>query len=71
MKITTQMLLSGFLNIFIAAPIGWYSLVLFHMSSGVYMPSMTQLYGLFFSMLIGLLFWIRNVFTFSDKRRTI
>lgn len=65
MKITNNQLLSGFLGIFVTAPIGWYSLSLLHMKPGVYLPSTSQFYGLFFSMLIGLLFWIRNLCTFS------
>ena len=67
MKFTNQILLSGIIGVFIAAPVSWYSLVLFHLPTGVYMPSSTQFYGLLFSMLISILFWIRNCFTFSKS----
>ena len=64
-KLSSHVLLSGLLSIFIAAPIGWYSLTLFHMSPGIYLPSQSQFYGLFFSMLVGVLIWFRNLCTFS------
>ena len=68
MKLTRQMLLSGVIQIFVLAPLGWYSLVLFHMPAGVYIPSITQVYGLFFSMIIGALFWGRRLTTFSKSK---
>jgi hypothetical protein len=58
-------ILSGFLKIFIIAPLGWYSLVLFNLDPGTYSPKPMQYYGLFFSMMLGALLWLRNFTTFK------